>query len=57
MTSRDLLVYLLSLSVGITVGLFVHRIYVRGSHRVRVGMTAIVVAVLGVALLAVIIGR
>lgn len=57
MSSRDLLVYLLSLSVGIPVGLFVHRIYVRGSHRVRVGMTTIVVVVLGVALLVAIIGR
>jgi hypothetical protein len=54
---RDLLVYLLSLSVGISVGLFVHRIYVRGSHRLRVGLTAIVVVVLAVALLMAIIGR
>jgi hypothetical protein len=56
MSFGNILVYLASLLVTISVALLIRRVYARGPHGVRTWLATGVIVVLGVALLAAFIG-
>jgi hypothetical protein len=57
MSVAGVLNYVVTVSIGIAAALLIRRVYLRGSGRVRAGLTAGTSLVVGVAVLIVMFGR